>query len=146
MSTRGEGQETRSASHSYHIGDVAALTGLTADALRAWERVGLLTPRRSSGGVRRYTEDDIARVRLIARTLQSSGFSRRVIAALLESGDLRPDAADYAPGPARTRRRSGSANDVARASGTSARDKDYTRSERRTLDAVARVGDALASG
>jgi DNA-binding transcriptional MerR regulator len=146
MSTRGERQETRSASHSYHIGDVAALTGLTADALRAWERVGLLTPRRSSGGVRRYTEDDIARVRLIARTLQSSGFSRRTIAALLESGDLRPDAADYAPGPARTRRRSGSASDVARASGTSDRDKDNTRSERRTLDAVARVGDALASG
>jgi len=146
MGTQTEQREIRSASHSYHIGDVAALTGLTVDALRAWERVGLLTPRRSSGGVRRYTEDDIARVRLIARTLQSSGFSRRTIAALLGSGDLRPDAADYAPGPARTRHRPGSTNDIARASGTSVRDKDNARSERRTLDAVARVGDALASG
>src|SRR5512146_3584489 len=103
MSTRGEGQETRSASHSYHIGDVAALTGLSADALRAWERVGLLTPQRSSGGVRQYTDDDIARIRLIARTLQRGGFSRAAVAMLLQSGDLQPDVADYAPGPARAR-------------------------------------------
>ncbi len=141
-----QGSEMRSASHSYHIGDVAALTGLTPDALRAWERVGLLTPRRSAGRVRRYTEDDIARVRLIARTLQSGGFSRRTIAALLQSGELRPDAADYAPGPARVRRRAGHTGDAARAVRSGTRDKDEARSERRTLDAVARVGDALASG
>jgi PAS domain S-box-containing protein len=146
MGTPTQQREVRSASHSYHIGDVAALTGLTVDALRAWERVGLLTPRRSAGGVRRYTEDDIARVRLIARTLQSSRFSRRTVAALLESGNLRPDAADYAPGPARVRRRSGGTSDIARAGGTSARDTGTAHSERRTLDAVARVGDALASG
>jgi DNA-binding transcriptional MerR regulator len=141
-----QGPEMRSASHSFHIGDVAALTGLTADALRAWERVGLLTPRRSAGGVRRYTEDDIARVRLIARTLQSGGFSRRAIVALLESGDLRPDAADYAPGPARVRRPADRAGDAARAVRSGTRDRDEARSERRTLDSVARVGDALASG
>lgn len=88
----------------HHIGDVAALTGLSADALRAWEDVGLLMPQRSAGGVRQYTEDDIARVRLIARTLQSGGFSRAAVAMLLRSGDLQPDAADYAPGPARARR------------------------------------------
>ncbi|HEV8193396.1 MAG TPA: GAF domain-containing protein [Ktedonobacterales bacterium] len=141
-----QGPEMRSASHSFHIGDVAALTGLTVDALRAWERVGLLTPRRSAGGVRRYTEDDIARVRLIARTLQSGGFSRRAIVALLESGDLRPDAADYAPGPARVRRPADRAGDAARAVRSGTRDRDEARSERRTLDSVARVGDALASG
>ncbi|HST88946.1 MAG TPA: MerR family transcriptional regulator [Ktedonobacterales bacterium] len=87
----------------HHIGDVAALTGLSADALRAWERVGLLAPQRSTGGVRQYTEDDIARVRLIARTLQRGGFSRGAVAMLLRSGDLQPDAADYVPGPARAR-------------------------------------------
>jgi MerR family transcriptional regulator/heat shock protein HspR len=140
------GPESRSASHSFHIGDVVALTGLTADALRAWERVGLLTPRRSAGGVRRYTEDDIARVRLIARTLHSGEFSRRAIAALLQSGELRPDAADYAPGPARLRPRPGGGSDTAREVRSSARDRDEARSERRTLAAVARVGDALASG
>lgn len=141
-----QGPEMRSISHSFHIGDVVALTGLTADALRAWERVGLLTPRRSSGGVRRYTEDDIARIRLIARTLQRGGFSRRAIVALLQSGDLRPDAADYAPGPARVRRRASGAGGRERAVGSRPRDMDEARSERRTLDAAARVGDALASG
>src|SRR5579863_2658158 len=87
----------------HHIGDVAALTGLSADALRAWERVGLLTPQRSPGGLRQYSEDDIARVRLIARTLQRGGFSRSAVAMLLRSGDLQPDAADYAPGPTHVR-------------------------------------------
>ncbi|HEY7834826.1 MAG TPA: MerR family DNA-binding transcriptional regulator, partial [Ktedonobacterales bacterium] len=38
--------------YRYLIGDIAALTGLTPHALRAWERVGLLAPRRSQGGVR----------------------------------------------------------------------------------------------
>ena len=58
----------------YHIGDVSTLTGIMPDALRAWERVGLISPRRSLGGVRQFTEDDIARIRLIARTLQQQSY------------------------------------------------------------------------
>jgi DNA-binding transcriptional MerR regulator len=152
---RKQESEPRSVSHSFHIGDVAALTGLTADALRAWERVGLLTPRRSAAGVRRYTEDDIARIRLIARTLQGGGLSRSAVAALLRSGDLRLDAADYAAGPARVRRRRARADGISRPSagtpGTPCArsldgDRDEERSARRTLNAVARIGDALASG
>lgn len=147
--------ERAGASRTYRISDVAALTGLTPDALRAWERVGLLTPRRSPGGMRRYTEDDLARIRLIARTLQRGGFSRRAVAALLQSGDLRPDAADYAPGPARMRRSRGHAGTSSHApymidsdtgdTGDTG-DSGEMRSERRTLDAVARINDALASG
>ena len=121
-----------------HIGDVVALTGLSADALRAWERVGLLMPQRSTGGVRQYTEDDIARIRLIARTLQRGGFSRAAVAMLLQSGDLQPDAADYAPGPARAR----PASPRARAPDAA----DEWRSDRRMLAAIARISDALASG
>jgi DNA-binding transcriptional MerR regulator len=161
-------QETENAAHFFHIGDVATLTGLSADALRAWERVGLLTPHRSAAGVRKFTEDDLARIRLIARTLQQGGYSRRAIATLLKSGDLRPDAADFAPGPARLRhsRRGGNWGRLSRgsvngaesggaggASRTSAEnsmvdqdEKEEARSERRTLEAVARISDALASG
>jgi DNA-binding transcriptional MerR regulator len=102
VSTR-EQPEAEHSAHFYHIGDVGTLTGLSPDALRAWERVGLLSPHRSAAGVRRYTEDDLARFRLIARTLQQGGYSRRAVAKLLQCGDLRPDAADYAPGPARLR-------------------------------------------
>lgn len=124
----------------HHIGDVAALTGLSADALRAWERVGLLTPQRSSGHVRQYTEDDIARVRLIARTLQRGGFSRNAVAMLLRSGDLQPDAADYTPGAARVRPL------APRSAARNVSGADETRSDRRMLTAIARVSDALASG
>lgn len=122
----------------HHIGDVVTLTGLSADALRAWERVGLLTPQRSAGGVRLYSEDDVARIRLIARTLQRGGFSRAAVAMLLQSGDLQPDAADYAPGPAYARPSPprGRAPDAA----------DEQRSDRRMLAAIARISDALASG
>lgn len=124
----------------HHIGDVAALTGLSADALRAWERVGLLTPQRSIGRVRQYTEDDIARIRLIARTLQRGGFSRAAVAMLLQSGDLRPDAADYAPSPVHVR------PSPSRTSGSGAANADELRSDRQMLAAVFRVSDALASG
>jgi len=127
-------------SRFHHIGDVAALTGLSADALRAWEDVGLLMPQRSAGGVRQYTEDDIARVRLIARTLQRGGFSRAAVAMLLRSGDLQPDAADYAPGPTRVRRAG------QRIGAPGADIVDDRHSDRRMLEAVARISNALASG
>src|SRR4051812_7175902 len=96
--TRRDVRASTQEAHLYSIGDVAAMTGLTQDGLRAWERVGLLAPRRSVGGIRQYTADDIASIHLIARTMQQRGLSRRVIAELLKSGDLRPDAADYAAG------------------------------------------------
>ena len=131
-------RQAEASKRSHHIGDVVTLTGLSADALRAWERVGLLTPQRSSGGVRQYTDDDIARIRLIARTLQRGGFSRAAVAMLLQSGDLQPDAADYAPGPARAR-----PSPLRTPAPDAAEER---RSERRMLAAIARISDALASG
>lgn len=45
---------------SYRIKSVAALTGIPATTLRAWERrYELVAPRRTAGGYRVYTEDDI---------------------------------------------------------------------------------------
>lgn len=46
---------------SYRIKSVAALTGIPATTLRAWERrYELVSPDRTEGGYRVYTEDDIA--------------------------------------------------------------------------------------
>ena len=43
-------------------------TGLTADALRAWEkRYGAVDPHRSPGGQRLYTDDDVDRLVLLQR-------------------------------------------------------------------------------
>lgn len=130
------------------IGDVAALTSLSVHALRAWERVGLLKPHRSAGGVRQYTEDDIARIRLIARNLGAKGMSRRAVATLLQSGDLRPDPADYAPQPSHLWQATG------KPSGSGARGRKWDAAgtggeaarSRHLLDALAQIGEAVAAG
>jgi DNA-binding transcriptional MerR regulator len=44
----------------YEPSDAAAVTGITLDTLRYYEREGLIGPiQRSSGGRRRYEQDDI---------------------------------------------------------------------------------------
>src|SRR4029453_13889697 len=46
------------------IGEVSRRTGVSVDLLRAWEkRYGVLSPGRSEGGFRLYSEDDVERVR-----------------------------------------------------------------------------------
>lgn len=46
-----------------NIAALAQRTGLPADTIRKWEqRYGVLQPQRTSGGQRRYTENDVARV------------------------------------------------------------------------------------
>lgn len=66
------------------IGDVTHRTGLSADTLRYYERIGLL-PRvtRDTGGRRRYGEGDLARLRFIQRA-QRMNFRLEEIARLLE--------------------------------------------------------------
>lgn len=67
---------------SYGIGDVARLTGLSADTLRYYERCGLLPAvNRTRSGIRRYTERDLSRLRFIQRA-QGMNFK------LAEIGDL----------------------------------------------------------
>ncbi len=58
-----------------HIGEVAALTGLSLRSLRHWEDMGLLRPSlRSEGGFRLYTEDDIEKI-LVIRRMKPLGFT-----------------------------------------------------------------------
>ena len=49
----------------YGITVAAELTGMSVQALRLYERKGLLEPTRTSGGTRRYSDADIARLRRI---------------------------------------------------------------------------------
>jgi DNA-binding transcriptional MerR regulator len=68
---------------SYPIGEVTRLTGLSADTLRYYEKIGLL-PRveRNAAGLRRYNDKDVSRLRFIRRA-QTMDFSLAEIAALL---------------------------------------------------------------
>lgn len=56
----------------YVISVAAQLTGLHPQTLRTYERMGLITPQRTSGGGRRYSGRDIDQLREIAR-LTGSG-------------------------------------------------------------------------
>ncbi|MCQ4117816.1 MerR family transcriptional regulator [Rhodococcus tibetensis] len=46
----------------YGISVTSELTGIGPQTLRLYERRGLITPTRTGGGTRRYSEDDIARL------------------------------------------------------------------------------------
>jgi DNA-binding transcriptional MerR regulator len=57
------------------IAELAQRTGLTTQTLRSYERSGLLVGvDRGTNGRRRYTADDLARIRLLAR-LRATGMS-----------------------------------------------------------------------
>jgi DNA-binding transcriptional MerR regulator len=53
---------------NYRIGAVSRLTGIPPDTLRVWERrYDLVTPKRSEGGGRLYSQEDVTRLNVIKR-------------------------------------------------------------------------------
>ncbi len=73
-------------SHSekkWRIGEVAKLTGLSADTLRYYEKLGLLVVARNSAGVRFYTQNNLSTLRFIQRG-KSMDFSLEEVSRLLE--------------------------------------------------------------
>jgi signal transduction histidine kinase len=79
------------------IADVAALTTVPPPQLRSWEQAGLIHPRRSPNAIRLYSIEDVARVRLVKRSLINPGRRgslRRLVKALAE-GTLAPGPEDY---------------------------------------------------
>ena len=67
----------------YAISVVAALVGTGQQNLRLYERKGLLTPRRTSGGTRQYSESDLATLRRIGELLDE-GLNLAGIAKVLD--------------------------------------------------------------
>src|ERR1700744_4283500 len=59
----------------YVISVAASLSGMHPQTLRGYERVGLVTPRRTSGGGRRYSMRDILTLRQIQRLSQDEGIN-----------------------------------------------------------------------
>jgi len=65
------------------IGKIAAQAGIGIDAIRFYERIGLLpSPTRSEGGFRLYSSDDLSTLQFI-RSLQTLGFSLNEIREFL---------------------------------------------------------------
>ena len=70
----------------YGISVAAELSGIPVQSLRLYERHGLLTPIRSDGGTRRYSADDLARLRRISE-LVSAGVNLGGIGRILDLED-----------------------------------------------------------
>ncbi|OCB46743.1 MerR family transcriptional regulator [Mycobacterium vulneris] len=91
---RGEGKRldvqsealTRSARGVYGISVAAELSGIDPQTLRLYERRGLLTPARTDGGTRRYSDDDLDRLQRIA-DLVADGVNIAGIAQILPLQD-----------------------------------------------------------
>jgi DNA-binding transcriptional MerR regulator len=69
---------------TFTIGELAARTGMTPDALRYYERLGVIAPvRRTTGGYRVYTGETIERLRFIKQA-QLHGLTLAEIRELLQ--------------------------------------------------------------
>lgn len=70
----------------YGISVAAELVGMDAQNLRAYEARGLLEPERTDGGTRRYSADDLDRLRRIGDLL-SAGLNLAGIGMVLDLED-----------------------------------------------------------
>ncbi|PAT12757.1 heat shock protein transcriptional repressor HspR [Corynebacterium hadale] len=69
----------------YFVISVAAeLTGMHAQTLRTYDRLGLVTPMRTSGGGRRYSRRDITLLRRIQQLSQEDGVNLAGIKTIIE--------------------------------------------------------------
>jgi DNA-binding transcriptional MerR regulator len=70
------------------IGAASARAGVTERALRYYQQLGLLTPAQcTTGGMRRYSEEDLARVARIRQLQTLLGLDLDEVAAVLRSED-----------------------------------------------------------
>jgi len=70
----------------YVISVAAELTGLHAQTLRQYDRLGLVSPRRTPGGGRRYSRHDIAVLREVVR-LSGMGLGLEGVRKVLDLDD-----------------------------------------------------------
>jgi DNA-binding transcriptional MerR regulator len=74
--------------HLLGIGEAAARTGVSERALRYYQELELITPSgRTPGGMRRYSEDDLARVMRIRELQNLLGLNLDEIAVVLRNDD-----------------------------------------------------------
>ena len=71
----------------YIISVAAELAGVHPQTLRTYERKGLLAPKRTAGGTRRYSERDVSRVQLIQQLTQDEGINLAGVLRILELED-----------------------------------------------------------
>jgi DNA-binding transcriptional MerR regulator/quercetin dioxygenase-like cupin family protein len=78
------------APYRIRIGEAARRVGMSASALRLWERQGLVRPARSAGRYRLYSEEDLARLRRVRRMRQEERVNAPGIRHILAAGPAAP--------------------------------------------------------
>jgi MerR family transcriptional regulator/heat shock protein HspR len=69
---------------TFLISVAAELAGMHAQTLRTYDRLGLVSPQRSSGGGRRYSERDVELLREVQRLSQDEGVNLAGIKRIIE--------------------------------------------------------------
>ncbi len=69
---------------TFLISVAAELAGMHAQTLRTYDRLGLVRPRRSSGGGRRYSQHDVELLREVQRLSQDEGVNLAGIKRIIE--------------------------------------------------------------
>ena len=71
----------------FAISVAARLAGMHPQTLRTYDRMGLVSPRRTSGRGRRYSPRDVARLRLVQHLSQTEGINLEGIRRILVMQD-----------------------------------------------------------
>ncbi|MFT4127659.1 MAG: helix-turn-helix transcriptional regulator [Gordonia sp. (in: high G+C Gram-positive bacteria)] len=69
---------------TFMISVAAQLAGMHAQTLRTYDRLGLVTPQRTSGGGRRYSSRDVEVLREIQRLSQEEGVNLAGVKRIIE--------------------------------------------------------------
>ena len=69
---------------TFLISVAAELAGMHAQTLRTYDRLGLVRPRRTSGGGRRYSQNDVELLREVQRLSQDEGVNLAGIKRIIE--------------------------------------------------------------
>ncbi len=75
---------SRTETRTFLISVAAELAGMHAQTLRTYDRLGLVSPSRSSGGGRRYSERDVDLLREVQRLSQDEGVNLAGIKRIIE--------------------------------------------------------------
>lgn len=84
-------RQRRKAKAGYMISAVAELYQIHPQTLRLYERVGLLTPSRSEGNTRLYTDTDLERLEVILNLTRELGVNLAGIEIILNMRDKMAD-------------------------------------------------------
>lgn len=77
-------ESSRNEARTFLISVAAELAGMHAQTLRTYDRLGLVSPQRSSGGGRRYSQHDVDLLREVQRLSQDEGVNLAGIKRIIE--------------------------------------------------------------